>query len=435
MSGLRRLLAGAILSCLFALPAAAKYAAVVVDADTGKVLHAANADTRNRPASLTKMMTLYMLFEALEQNRVSLSTPMKVSPKAASMSPSKLGLRAGQTISVDDAIQAIVTRSANDIAVVVAEHLGKTEARFAAAMTVKAHAIGMLRSTFKNASGLPNKAQYSSARDMAILAQRLMTDFPQHYHYFGRTEFDYAGQTIRTHNNLLRSYDGADGIKTGYTVASGFNLVSSAKRDGKRLIGVVFGGKSARTRDQHMVNLLDAGFAEMAGDMGALAKAPLLTDLESGTELPKLAMADTTGIGDIADEPGLKSTARPTLIEEPALAASYDPAKAWGIQVGAYGSKAKASETASLAKSRLSATYTGLTARIEPAAWKNGKTLYRAQVVGLTKDDTMAACELAAIETKIGCKAVAIPAPKAAKAAKPAKTQAKKKAPAKTAQR
>lgn len=393
---------------LFALPnlAAAKYAAIVVDADTGRVLHGANANTRNHPASLTKMMTLYMLFDAVESGRLKLDSPLKVSQRAAGMAPSKLGLRAGATISVEDAIQALITKSANDVAAVVAENLDKSEAQFAKSMTAKAHTLGMSRSTFKNASGLPNKAQFSSARDMALLARALMTDFPQFYHYFSIREFAHGKDVMRSHNNLLFNYEGADGIKTGYTVASGFNLVSSAQRNGKRLIGVVFGGKSARTRDTHMVNLLDAGFAEMAGDTGALTAAPLIDTLESNEGLPKLAAIEgTIGVGDIDTD---DAPARQMRVASAPAKTVTDPARQWGIQVGAYGSRTKAAEAAALARSRLAGTFDGVIDRIEPAPWKGNKTLYRAQVIGLKQADTSAACELAGIETKVGCRPVAI---------------------------
>ena len=255
---------------------------------------------------------------------------------------------------------------------------------------------------------------------MAILARRLIKDFPQHYHYFGQTEFVYNGETIRTHNNLVLNYEGADGLKTGFTVASGFNLVASAHRGGRRLIGVVFGGNSARTRDAHMADLLDAGFAELAGNAGMLAAAPLLEDLESGTPLPMFASASITGVGDIdvADAPAAPGK---SALPRAAVSLVSDPARQWGIQVGAYGSRAKAGEAAALARTRLATTYPDVVARIEKAPWKNG-VLYRAQVVGLKKDDTGPACVLAAIETRVGCKEVAVSAPRQIKAGKSTKT-------------
>jgi len=425
----------AALILAFALPAsAAKYASVIVDAETGRVLHGINSDKPLPPASLTKMMTLYMLFEAVEQGRYQMSSPLSVSQKAATTAPSRLGVRPKTTITVDQAIQALVTRSANDVAVVIAENLGGTEAKFGTMMTDKARALGMRKSTFKNASGLPNKQQFSSARDMAILATRLRKDFPQHYHYFSQTEFAYGGTIIRTHNRLLLNYPGADGFKTGFTVASGFNLVASAQRDGKRLIGVVFGGNSASTRDAHMASLLDAGFSEMAGHTGMLAAAPLLEDFESAAPLPMLASADNiTGVGDIDtdDAPRATRTAKPAKAAKAATLAAApapliaDPARQWGIQVGAYGARAKAAENAELAKARLLSSYPGVVVRIEKAAWKKGH-LFRAQIVGLKQEDISSACIMAAIETKAGCKSVTLAAPKPA-APKPAARTARAK--------
>ncbi|MBP5857065.1 D-alanyl-D-alanine carboxypeptidase [Marivibrio halodurans] len=258
-------LALAILAITFvAQPAQAKYASIVIDMETGRVLHEANADTRNYPASLTKMMTLFMLFEALERGEVSMDTRFEVSRRAAGQAPSKLGLKPGQTIRVEDCILALVTKSANDVATVVAEGLGETEYKFALDMTKRARALGMRRTTFRNASGLPNRRQLSTARDMALLGQRVMTDFPQYYHYFSRKSFSFNGRTYGNHNNLLGHYTGTDGIKTGYTRASGFNLVASVERQGRRLIGVVFGGRTAKTRDAHMETLLDQGFVRVA---------------------------------------------------------------------------------------------------------------------------------------------------------------------------
>lgn len=388
----------AVFALLTPLPAAAKYAAIVVDADTGKVLHEANADTRNFPASLTKMMTLYMLFEAIEQGQMTLDTRLKVSKRAAGMAPSKLGLAPGSTIMVRDAIKALVTKSANDVAAVVAENLaGGSESRFAQNMTTKARSLGMRNTTFKNASGLPNRSQLSSARDLAILSQRLMKDFPQHYHVFSISTFNYAGQTIRSHNRLNASYEGADGLKTGYTVASGFNLATSAKRDNRRLIGVVLGGKTARTRDAHMASLLDNGFAKLNGQPETLIAAPLLYDPSSNLNDEQVA------VGDIDEatfpEPRLEA-------KQVSKARKAELDYSWGIQVGAYGSRDRAMEQATLALSRLMTLYPKADVRIQPTKDKKGRTLYRAQVIGLNKNETSFACETAAIETKVGCKSV-----------------------------
>ena len=255
----------ALVTAVFApvTPAQARYAAIVIEADTGRVLHAVNADTRNYPASLTKMMTLYLLFERIEQKRLGLGDRMRVSRRAANRVPSKLGLRKGERIVVRDAIGTLVTKSANDAATVVAEAIGGNERRFARMMTAKARELGMSRTNFRNASGLPDRRQTSTARDMARLANALLRTFPRQYPYFKMRTYHYDGTNYRNHNRLLRSFQGMDGIKTGYTAASGFNIASSAKRDGKRLIAVVFGGKSARWRDRHVARLLSRGFAAL----------------------------------------------------------------------------------------------------------------------------------------------------------------------------
>ena len=212
--------------------------------ERGKFCFRSDIDGQRHPASLTKVMTLYLLFEDLKAGRLKLTSDLKVSQRAASMQPSKLGLKPGSTISVENAIKALVTRSANDVAATIGENLDGSEANFAARMTRKARAIGMSKTTFKNASGLPNPAQVTTARDMATLSLRIQRDFPQYYPYFRITSFTYKGQTIRTHNRLLGRYQGTDGIKTGYIAASGFNLTTSAKRGDKRIVGVVMGSSS-----------------------------------------------------------------------------------------------------------------------------------------------------------------------------------------------
>lgn len=252
-----------------AAPAAAqigseRYAAIVVDARTGSTLIAANPDERRYPASLTKMMTVYMAFEALRDGRTELSSPVRVSHEAASMPPSKLGLVPGMTLTVEEAILALVTKSANDAAAALGEHLGGgSEDRFAQMMTLRARSLGMRNTTFRNASGLPDLDQVSTARDMAVLGQRLMRDFPERYSYFSTPHFVFRGRTHWNHNRLLQEYEGTDGIKTGYVNDSGFNLVASAQREGVRLIAAVFGGRTGRERDRHMMALLDQGFSTM----------------------------------------------------------------------------------------------------------------------------------------------------------------------------
>ncbi|WP_237215243.1 D-alanyl-D-alanine carboxypeptidase family protein, partial [Falsiroseomonas oryziterrae] len=262
------ILAGAALAVAIAAPAKAqigsdRYAAIVLDGRTGTTLVAANADEQRHPASLTKMMTLYMVFEALREGRLSLESRIVMSEEAASRPPSKLGIPAGNSISVEQAILALVTRSANDVAAAVGERLGGSEARFAQMMTLRARSLGMNRTTFRNASGLPDWEQVTTARDMATLGRRLFSDFPERYHYFGVTHAQFGGMRIRNHNRMLETYDGVDGIKTGFINASGFNIVTSASRGGQRVVGAVFGGSSWVERDQHMASLLDQGFERL----------------------------------------------------------------------------------------------------------------------------------------------------------------------------
>ncbi|MDQ8029909.1 MAG: D-alanyl-D-alanine carboxypeptidase family protein, partial [Brevundimonas sp.] len=237
-----------------------RYAAIVVDAETGEVLFARYADNRRYPASLTKIMTLYLTFEALEAGRVRLDDMLTVSPRAATQEPSKLGLGAGDRISLEDAMKATAVISANDMAVSVAEHVAGSEARMAAQMTLKARELGMTQTRFVNVNGMPDARQLSSARDVAILARAVMRDYPQYYRFFGLHDFEFRGSTRRNTNALLRGGGGYDGMKTGTTNASGSNLVVSAVRDGKRIITVVLGGQRSASRNAHVAALTDTGF-------------------------------------------------------------------------------------------------------------------------------------------------------------------------------
>ncbi len=256
-----------------------RYASIVLDVRSGTPLVAASPDEIRYPASLTKMMTAYMAFEAIRERRTTLNSPVYVSDDAASMPPSKLGLLPGSTITVEEAILAIVTKSANDAAAALGEHLGGgSEARFGQLMTMKARQLGMRNTSFRNASGLPSFEQVTTARDMATLGRRLMTDYPQYFHYFSTPAFIYNGRTHTNHNRLLQQYDGADGIKTGYINDSGFNLVASARRSGVRLVAAVFGGASSRERDQHMMALLDQGFETM----GVAPRVAMVAQAETG---------------------------------------------------------------------------------------------------------------------------------------------------------
>lgn len=240
---------------------AEKYAAFVMDADTGEILHERNADETRYPASLTKVMTLYLLFDAINAGEVKLTDKMTVSKNAAAQPPSNLKLKAGSKIKVEDAILALVTKSANDVAVVIAEHLGGTERKFAVQMTEKAKDLGLTNTVFKNASGLPNTAQVTTAHDLALLADSLLEQHAQYYHYFQNQKFAWGRMVYKNHNDLIGSVVGVDGIKTGYTRASGFNLMTSAERDGHRVIAVMMGGATAKSRNDHVEALVEAAFA------------------------------------------------------------------------------------------------------------------------------------------------------------------------------
>ena len=249
-----------------------RYASIVIDSASGTVLSAVNADDYRYPASLTKMMTLYLLFEALRDRRVSLDQPVPVSPYAASMSPTKLGLLPGSYITVEQALLGLVTKSANDAAAALGEMMGGDEERFAQMMTLRARALGMTRTTFRNASGLPDWSQVTTARDMVLLGRRLVQDFPVYYRYFSVPSFVFQGRTIYNHQRLLQNYPGADGIKTGYIEASGYNVVTSAVRGDTRVIGVVLGAASGGERDVHTAWLLDQGFERMGVNPALMAR-------------------------------------------------------------------------------------------------------------------------------------------------------------------
>ena len=265
----RVVLAAALLAIVLAVaPARAqigsdRYSSIIIDAATGNVLSESAADELRHPASLTKMMTLYMVFEALRDRRIALDQNVPVSPHAAAMSPTKLGLMPGTRITVEEAILGLVTKSANDAAAALGELLGEDEDHFGQMMTLRARALGMSRSVFRNASGLPDPEQVTTARDMATLGQRLVRDFPTEYRWFSIPNFTWHGRTIYNHDRMLQTYPGADGIKTGYIDASGHNLVTSAVRGDVRLVGVVLGAATNPERDVHMAALLDQGFERM----------------------------------------------------------------------------------------------------------------------------------------------------------------------------
>ena len=253
-----------------------RHAAMIIDANTGKVLHDANADALRYPASLTKLMTLYLAFEALDQGRLTLDTQLTVSVAAASVAPSKLELAPGETIALADAIKALVTKSANDVAVAIAEKIAGDERTFAELMTKRARQFGMNSTTFRNASGLPDSGQQTTARDMLTLALKIYDDFPDKARVFSLREFTYQGKTYRTHNTLMKTFSGMDGMKTGYTRASGFNLVASVHRDGKHLVAAVFGGATASSRNAHMRLILNHALDDASTEKTRIAKPQLI---------------------------------------------------------------------------------------------------------------------------------------------------------------
>jgi len=280
MAGIIARSAAAFLACLalMLLPARAdaapRFAAYVIDARSGEVLYEENANQQLYPASLTKLMTLYLTFRSLAQGDLTLDTRLPVSAYAASQSPTKLGLVTGSRIRVEDAILGLVTQSANDASVVLAEGIGGSESRFTRMMTQQARALGMSRTNFSSTNGLPDPDNVSTAHDMAVLARALINDYPQYYPYFATKNFRYRGRNFPNHNRLMESYPGMDGMKTGYIRAAGYNLVASAVRGKTRLIGVIFGGTSPIARNARMAELLDDAFESGRGTGTYIAQAP-----------------------------------------------------------------------------------------------------------------------------------------------------------------
>lgn len=381
---------------------AAKYAAIVIEETTGQVLFARNADKARYPASLTKIMTLYLLFEELESGRVSMSTRMPVSRVAASRSPSKLYLRKGQSISVKDAIFALITKSANDVATVVSEQLSGTEREFGKRMTRKARALGMTRTTFRNASGLPNRQQRSTARDMARLAIAIRRDFPQYFDLFSTTSFRWKGQRFNNHNKLLTKYSGTDGIKTGYINASGFNLVATVERAGVRLIGVVFGGRTGRTRDAHMVEILDKSFKRVnpadirtqLTPVRARAATALPKTLPVPPPVPgalpvappprrvKHASIDVALAGESAYLEGLPPSPDVTLTAGPMQ---------WSVQIGSFAKRANAHKAAAQARRATDGVLAATPARLTMVT-RGSIPLWRVRFHNLDETQARSAC-------------------------------------------
>ena len=332
-----------------------------MNAETGQVLHAVNENTRNYPASLTKLMTLYLLFEALEKKEISFNSRLKISRKAANRPASKLGLKPGQTIKVKDAVMAIIVKSANDVATVIAENISGSERAFALTMTAKARKLGMNRTIFRNASGLPHRGQMSTARDMAKLARALLTSHSNYYGYFSVKKFVYKGRKYKNHNKLLTSYKGVDGIKTGYIRAAGYNLVASAKRGGQRLIGVVFGGNSSAHRNRHMTKLLNKGFAKMGKGQVLASKIP--KNIKHNSHSDKVIS--------------------PKKVNE---------SSGWAIQVGAFSRYKQAYEAAQTAVDYASPQLQKGIIKIFPIKNRKGRILHRSRILGVSKIQAYRAC-------------------------------------------
>lgn len=354
-----------------ASPASAdpKYAGIVVDARSGKVLYSEDADSLRYPASLTKMMTLYLTFEALEAKRISLTTSVPVSKNAAAEPPSKLGVRAGGSVTVEQAILALVTRSANDMATALGELIGGSEARFAQMMTNKAHALGMTRTTYRNANGLPNTAQMTTARDQARLGLALRQHFPQYYGYFSTRSFAFGKQVIGNHNRLLGNVRGVDGIKTGYTRAAGFNLVTSAQADGRSIVGVVMGGKSGGARDQQMRNLVatympqaSRGPVKDSDQIAAIRPASPVTE-----EPARQAAAPVSATPSLAKVAASTAPALPAAVPVPEnrYSADNDAKSAYVAQLSQAQIKVSAPVAAALGSARVPAQLPGVTSKSE----------------------------------------------------------------------
>ncbi len=393
-----------------------RYAAFVIDINSNEVLYSRNADRARYPASLTKIMTLYLVFEALREGKITRETRIRFSAYAAAQPPSKLGIAVGQTISVENAIKALVTKSANDVAAAVAEHLGGTVSQFAADMTRTARSLGMTNTTFKNASGLPNSAQVTTARDMARLGYAIQRDFPVEYRYFSTTSFTYNGRRYGNHNRLLGRVAGVDGIKTGYTRASGFNLTTSLRRNDRHLIAVVMGGPTGQSRDAHMRYLLDRFYSQAVARANPPAEldianmqTPVLRPSESQILMayaPSSTPALDTSRGVLAATvvvPVLNSANNSNPVVTPGVG-TPEPAQTatnvetrienqWVIQIGAYGDEAAARGRLSDARSAASTLLASGEAYTETVQ-SNNQTLYRARFRGFDRGAAIAACQV-----------------------------------------
>jgi D-alanyl-D-alanine carboxypeptidase len=396
-----------------------KYAGIVIDANSGKTLYSYKADQRRYPASLTKMMTLYMMFDAMRAGKLSKGTRIKVSRHAASMIPSKLGIPAGGSLTAEQAIYALVTKSANDVAAAVAEHLGGTESQFGVMMTKKARQLGMTSTVFKNASGLPNSSQVTTARDMARLGIALQEHFPREFKYFDTTAFKFGKHTYSNHNRLLGKVRGVDGIKTGYTRASGFNLVSSVNTGGRSIVAVVLGGRTGASRNAQMRKLIsgylgkattrDSGPLIAKGPAGAFA-TPVTIASMSLSELPVPGAAPSRpgneGVAVAAYAPTKQRPVAEKAID-PMVTAATRPQSGWAIQIASLPSEKEALDYLAKAKKRADSVVGERKPFVE--VFQKGSTTYhRARFAGFSgKSEAWAACK-AIKKYKYDCLAVAL---------------------------
>lgn len=372
------------------------YADIVIEADTGRILHETNASAQRHPASLTKMMTLYLAFQAIENRMLRLDSQLPVSAEAAKQSPSKLGLKAGQSISTYDAMMGLVTQSANDAAVVLAEAIGGSIDQFAKMMVDQARTLGMRHTFFRNPNGLPNDEQVTTAHDMAILGQALIYHYPGFYSYFAHEKFTYKGHVYHNHNHLMERYDGMDGIKTGYIRASGFNLVASAVRNNKRLIGVIFGGSSAVSRDRAMAKLLDEAFlsagkgnAQTSGTVALPSKVPTSLALAGGGKAKASRQTPTSSQIASAPEPSLPESPAEQV---PSTEGTSPATGGWGIQVGAFGS-IDAAQQYLVSVSRLMAPLVGKAEQsLQKVTMTDGTAVYRTRFMGIDQKTAREAC-------------------------------------------
>lgn len=385
------LLCVCVLAMLRVAVANASVSSIMIDAANGEVMYEMNADERRYPASLTKLMTLYITFNALENNHIKLTDKLKVSRTAAGRSPSKLGVRAGETITVKDAIMAVIVKSANDCATVLAEHFAPTEADFAVLMTNTAHKLGMNHTTFKNASGLPNKQQKTSARDMAILAMAVYHHFPQYYKWFSAKSFQYKGRTIGGHNYILKTFAGADGMKTGYTAASGYNIITSAKRSGKRVIAVTMGHNSVGERDKKVSKMMDRGLVHMQkGDVDVAT----LTKEINGKGVIKAKTARVAAVQKKTpaktQNVRLAKAQNKTAVKTTQIASAVSNGR-YAVQVGSFSDYQRARNYALTVKNKLAKKYAVHDIKVEKVQAAS-KTVYRSKVIGLARNDANTIC-------------------------------------------